>query len=330
MTSSNENIVLYYFPGSYYSQKALIALYEKDVQFNEKIIVIVTGEQNKESYRKVNKRGLVPTLVIDGEFFPESERIIEIVDEKFPQGPKLIPDTGTAFGDEVQTFRALLNEIPIDCITYGVICNQDLSSDRSTLDKFPPQIFSREGSVKRFSRELVQLIKIIETCEEEGRKELQSKMADITQRMDVMLNPEKVEQALTNLNSIFDKLEARLEQTVRGNPKEPGCYLFGPTFTAADITAAVLFIRLQMLGVTSRFFSDKKRPLVNDYYKKLSGRPSVKKIEAKLDKMMANMKMAVFVKSTGLKVLKFGLSLGLIGLGIYGVKEYLKRSGTTS
>lgn len=145
MTSSSDNkVVLYYFPGSYYSLKALLALYEKDVSFEEQYVMIMTGEQNDKWYRKINKRGLVPTLLIGGECVAESERIIDLIDKNYYHGPELVPDTETVYGKEVHSFRKFLHDIPVDCITYGVFCNQQLSNDTSVMATFPQKLISKD------------------------------------------------------------------------------------------------------------------------------------------------------------------------------------------
>ena len=49
-------------------------------------------------------------------------------------------------------------------------------------------------------------------------------------------------------------------------------WLVGPSFTAADITFAVLLQRLDMLGLDDRLFSKDKRPNISGYYQKVQQR----------------------------------------------------------
>lgn len=83
---------LYYFPLSSYSQKVLMALYEKGVEFTPEL-VMVGDPAVKEAYRKVNPFGKIPTLVLDdGHVIPESSIIIEYLEGHHgDSGTRLIP-----------------------------------------------------------------------------------------------------------------------------------------------------------------------------------------------------------------------------------------------
>jgi len=84
---------LYFVPLSSYSQKALIALYEKGIPFTPEMLDFQNPDARGE-YSKVNPLGKVPTLVADdGELVFESSIIVEYLEERFPDaGTRLIPD----------------------------------------------------------------------------------------------------------------------------------------------------------------------------------------------------------------------------------------------
>lgn len=83
---------LYYMPVSTYSQKALMGLYEKQVDF-ERQIVNMRDPIEKEKYRRIYPMGKVPVLMRDdGWLIPESTIILEFLDGNFLTGTKLIPD----------------------------------------------------------------------------------------------------------------------------------------------------------------------------------------------------------------------------------------------
>ena len=42
-------------------------------------------------------------------------------------GSRLVPDRGTKFGQDVDRYRKLINDVRVDVITYGVILNRSLS-----------------------------------------------------------------------------------------------------------------------------------------------------------------------------------------------------------
>jgi len=82
---------LYYHPRSRYSQKALIALYEKDIPFTP--VMLYPGDPvDRVELRKLTPIGKVPVLVLDdGWKIPESTIIIEYLDSH-AGGPRLIPE----------------------------------------------------------------------------------------------------------------------------------------------------------------------------------------------------------------------------------------------
>ncbi|MDA0994790.1 MAG: glutathione S-transferase family protein [Proteobacteria bacterium] len=78
---------LYYHPISTYSQKVLIALYEKGIEF-EREIIHLTDPQGRADYLDVYPMGKIPCLIDDGHMVPESSIIIEYIDDM--ADPKLI------------------------------------------------------------------------------------------------------------------------------------------------------------------------------------------------------------------------------------------------
>ncbi len=84
---------LYYNPVSSYSQKVMMALYEKECPF-EPMIVNLMDEAARAEYKKVFPLGKVPFLDVPEKSWqvPESSIIIEYIDRHYPGGTKLIPD----------------------------------------------------------------------------------------------------------------------------------------------------------------------------------------------------------------------------------------------
>ncbi len=81
---------LYYAPASSYSQRVLIALYEKDLSFTP-IEVNLFESQTREKYQKINPFAKIPTLETDNkEIIFEACVIIEYLDRQFPQKPCLL------------------------------------------------------------------------------------------------------------------------------------------------------------------------------------------------------------------------------------------------
>jgi glutathione S-transferase len=83
---------LYYAPASSYSQRVLIALYEKQIDF-EAIEVNLFDPAMRSQYLQINPFGKIPTLITDdGKIIFEACIIIEYLDRHFSNQPQLIPE----------------------------------------------------------------------------------------------------------------------------------------------------------------------------------------------------------------------------------------------
>jgi glutathione S-transferase len=88
---------LYHHPVSSYSQKALMAFYEKGIEFEPALVNLMTAEGRAE-YAKVNPLEKIPFLKDEARDWavPESTIIIEYLEDTFPdQGTRLIPTDKT-------------------------------------------------------------------------------------------------------------------------------------------------------------------------------------------------------------------------------------------
>jgi glutathione S-transferase len=81
---------LFHFMGSSCSQKTRIFLNLKGIPWESHMLNISVSENYSAHYLGINPRGLVPTLIIDGEVHIESNDIMTLLEERFPE-PKLIP-----------------------------------------------------------------------------------------------------------------------------------------------------------------------------------------------------------------------------------------------
>jgi glutathione S-transferase len=83
-------ITLYHGLASTCSKKVRLALYEKGLDFESRLVNLQAFEQHDPAYLKLNPNGVVPTLVHDGRAVTESTLIIEYIDEVWPE-PALSP-----------------------------------------------------------------------------------------------------------------------------------------------------------------------------------------------------------------------------------------------
>jgi glutathione S-transferase len=84
------SLIFYGHPFSSYCQKALIALYEKDLAFTYRVMSSADPSAGQEAAR-LWSFGKFPVLVADGRTLAESSVIIEYLDGIAPGDPPLIP-----------------------------------------------------------------------------------------------------------------------------------------------------------------------------------------------------------------------------------------------
>ena len=97
-------------------------------------------------------------------------------------------------------------------------------------------------------------------------------------------------------------------------------WLFGPMFTAADISLSAILSRLTLLGLDSRYFSADKCPCLHNYYQQLQKRPAYQKIQTQI----ANLKMTLLWENfkTASPYILTVLGIGTAtGVGYYAYKK---------
>jgi glutathione S-transferase len=80
-------LVLYHNDMSLCAQKARVCLAEKGLAWESRHLVLRAAEHQQAWYRKLNRRAVVPTLVDGDKVIPESNVILEYLDEAFPDPP---------------------------------------------------------------------------------------------------------------------------------------------------------------------------------------------------------------------------------------------------
>jgi glutathione S-transferase len=83
-------LALYHNDMSLCAQKVRLCLAEKGVEWESRHLVLRAGEHQQPWYRKLNRRAVVPTLVDGDKVVPESNVILEYLDEAYPD-PRLLP-----------------------------------------------------------------------------------------------------------------------------------------------------------------------------------------------------------------------------------------------
>ncbi len=175
------SLELYHGLGSTCSKKVRMCLYEKGLDWKSHVLNLQKFEQHDPDYLKLNPKGVVPTLVDDGEVIVESSRIIEYIDARFPE-PPLSPDSDLARARMAKWIDWS------DAVGYGAVyvptwdklsrpVAQTLSDERlaEVLDQVPTEerrdrwrAVAREGfSEAEFAEAHAKMISTLETMEAE-------------------------------------------------------------------------------------------------------------------------------------------------------------------
>ena len=108
------SIKLYYAPGAC-SLASHIALEESGLAYETERLILMNGDQRKPEYLKLNPRGRVPTLVVDGKVLTENMAILTYVAGGYPKA-KLWPRETWDQAKAVSTMAWLSNTVHP---TYG-------------------------------------------------------------------------------------------------------------------------------------------------------------------------------------------------------------------
>jgi glutathione S-transferase len=135
---------LYHYDRSTAAQKIRIQLAEKGIEWTSRNINTSASKREHQTpeYLKINPRGLVPTLVHDGVAIPESQVILEYIEDAFPGHPlKPADPAGKA---RMRLWTKLIDEgLHVDSRVLGMcIVNRHiwLRNDPDTLSTYYSQM----------------------------------------------------------------------------------------------------------------------------------------------------------------------------------------------
>jgi glutathione S-transferase len=231
---------LFHFMGSSCSQKTRIALGAKGVEWESHHVDISKFENFTEWFMGINPRGLMPTLVHDGDVHIESNDIIEYVDGAF-DGPKLYPTDPEekAFMDASMKYEDDLH-LCVRALTFRYFLPVEMMKKPDDA----VDVYEAEGA---------------ETVggEVDGRKAIE---VDFWRKMNENngITDAQVIDAVDQFLEAFGKLEERLEQHE---------YLLASGLSALDIAWWITVFRVTKLG-----FPTERFPKLFAWYEKLLAR----------------------------------------------------------
>ena len=227
-------LALYHNDMSLCAQKVRICLAEKGLQWEDRHIALRSGEHQKEWYRKLNRRAVVPTLIDGDEAITESNVILEYLDERFPD-PSLSPKDPLGRAKMRLWTKQLDEDIHDACaaiITFGLAFRHQYlqrgEQGKKMLEQIP-NIFKRERR-----RDVI----------EKGVKSQHFRIA--------------VQRLVQLLGEMEEALAAHR-------------WLAVDTYSLADVAFTPYIVRLEHLNILQIL---NNYPRVSDWYERCKARPS--------------------------------------------------------
>jgi glutathione S-transferase len=225
--------------------KVRFCLAEKAVTWEGYHVDLQKMEQLKPEYLEINPKGVVPTVVHDGQVITESSIINEYVDEVFP-GPKLMPADPFARAEARLWIRFEENVLhpSVKGPTYELML-------RRALAEMPQEIVDDRVTHATSSEQAIRL----RNAAAKGNPP----------------NLQEVETAIGTMRHALTKMESRLQQVP---------WLAGGEFSLADISAAPWIDRLEELNF-AQLWSGK--PAVQGWIARIKARKAYQEALPKLN-----------------------------------------------
>lgn len=208
---------LFHHPGSSCSQKVRIFMNLKTISYTPHLVDLLTNANISEYYLGINPRGLVPTLVHDGDVHIESNDIVTYLEATYPD-PPLIPQR---LAREVAGLLRHEDDLHLDLRTITL---------RFVVPSHPPK------SAEELERFATIGSGTVGGAPDPGRKR---EIAFWRRFAEDGIPDEVARRSVQSFRRAFEELEQRLAL---------GPYLMGETLSVLDIAWLIYVNRLQLAG----------------------------------------------------------------------------------
>jgi len=261
MTSTNNgpDLLLYYYPYSFASQKVVMALTQKHMKFRTSMIDIHKGKQYTKSFLALNPRGEVPVLVDDVRHIPDSNKIIDYIEDNFRDGwPRLSPE-GLELKHRCEQLNTQLNSLNVEALIFGAVNFDDVVSN----PKPPYNNQKCRSDIKDLIVHRCSILRGEAKRNPQHTDALMLKMNEIDRDAKFWLNRDTYESLLIHFERVLDECEAELT-----SHEDSSWWLCSPSITIADINLALTLHHIWQLGLERRMW-ERSRLNVMRYYQRM-------------------------------------------------------------
>lgn len=231
------DITLYCFPQSTCSQKVRLALWEKDITFEERHVDHKNREHLSDWYLKLNPNGVVPTMTDGDDVIIDSSVILEYLEEVYPEH-EMSPDNPVKRA-HMRKWLRYLEEVPTPAIRVPSF-NKHLAKRYENMEDDAYQQMADEHPV---------------------RKHFYKRMNKTG------FSAEETAEAIDRLDSAAQRVAEALD----GHGKD---WIMGDMLTIVDAAYMPTVDRMIDLGLGDMIFD---RPSLKAWYERYSARPSFAK-----------------------------------------------------
>ncbi|EDW69281.1 ganglioside-induced differentiation-associated protein 1 isoform X1 [Drosophila virilis] len=301
----DNKLVLYFHPYNFYSQKVLLVLYEKNVDFTPYIVDLCNGEQYSNWFLNLNPKGDVPVLQ-DGAFIiPNSPHIISYVETKFrgEQHPLLKPYPPDSLQfDQMMTFERALSRLPVGALSLGSFIHDDLK-----LVPKAPFIGPVRQSCLKNNDKVMELLR-------HSVDELDSNNTALQQKLEIQLRRRKLVASRVDFQRVLDAVRNVLQYVEQELSKQTprNEWLTGDEITLADVSLGLLLQRLYQLGFENYYWGFGKLPQVEGYFLRFKQRASYHKLMPS-----SNFEILKEMWSMTPSNYKLGATAGFLGMAMF-------------
>ena len=228
---------LYSFYTSFYSQKTLMHLYEREIEFDKHIVNLAGDETQSNWFLKINPRGEVPAMKFGDEVITDSENILQYL-ESNKIGKSLFPTDEERLSKHNE-FRERLVAVPVEYITYGTAFHPHVRNNPKMPIKWPLTKMMKDKMLYRCEN----LRK--RAAENKGtpaETELLAKAEEHEKRLHLYTSEDEHKKMLQELKTLLDDVEKELDS------HKDSQWLINDDISSADCLLAILLNRLDFLG----------------------------------------------------------------------------------